>query len=226
MMSLFWAPKTPQEQLREWQSTLRAEQRKLERQVREIQREERGVQKSVKDAAKRGDMKSAKILAKELVHSRRTVARLYENKAQLNSINMQLKENLAVAKAVGHFQKSASLMKSVSSVVRVPEMMSTMRDMSREMMKAGIIEGMVTDAMDSALGDEDELEEETAEEIDKVLRELAVIDVESMPAMPVAAPEAARAGQEGVQATEDEEEEEEEIELDAGLQRRLDAIRS
>ena len=90
------------------------------------------MQASIKDAAKRNDIKSAKvrppnprvrasgaprtaralrlrgarararpapqILAKELVLSRKTVSRLYENKAQLNSINMQLKENVAIAK--------------------------------------------------------------------------------------------------------------------------------
>ena len=60
--------------------------------------------------------------------------------------------------------------------------MGTMREMSREMMKAGIIDEMITDAMDSAFGDEDLVEEETAQEIDRVLQELAVVDAAQMPA--------------------------------------------
>ena len=52
----------------------------------DIQREERGVQKSIKDCAKRDDLRSMRLLAKEIVASRRTVARLHENKAQMNSV--------------------------------------------------------------------------------------------------------------------------------------------
>ena len=41
------------------------------------------MQKSIKDCAKRNDLRS-KALAKEVVHSRKTVARLFQNKAQMN----------------------------------------------------------------------------------------------------------------------------------------------
>ena len=101
--------------------------------------------------------------------------------------------------------------------------MGTMREMSREMMKAGIIDEMITDAMDSAFGDEDLVEEETAQEIDRVLQELAVVDAAQMPAA-ASAPIPARVEK----ATEkvEEEEEEEVEELDPRLQQRLDAIRS
>uniref|UniRef100_A0A453JC07 Uncharacterized protein n=1 Tax=Aegilops tauschii subsp. strangulata TaxID=200361 RepID=A0A453JC07_AEGTS len=58
----------------------------------DVQKEEKKVEKAIRDAAKRGDMGSAKALAKELVQSRKAVNRLYENKAQLNSISMHLGE--------------------------------------------------------------------------------------------------------------------------------------
>lgn len=45
-------------------------------------------------------------------------------------------------------------MKTISSVIRVPEVMHTMRDLSKEMAKAGIIEEMVGDAMDSVMDDD------------------------------------------------------------------------
>ncbi|KAF3619655.1 putative vacuolar protein sorting-associated protein 24 -like protein 2 [Capsicum annuum] len=61
----------------------------------DIKREETKVQKAIKEAAKRNDMGSAKSLAKEIVRSQRTVNRLYENKAQLNSISMHLGESVA-----------------------------------------------------------------------------------------------------------------------------------
>ena len=58
--------------------------------VSEIQREEQKVKKSIKDAAKRGDISSAKQLAKEIVRSRKAVSRLHTSKAQMNSVVMQM----------------------------------------------------------------------------------------------------------------------------------------
>ncbi|CAF2114654.1 unnamed protein product [Brassica oleracea] len=79
----------PKQRLRDWQCKLRQECRNIERQIRGS-KEERTVQKAIKEAAKRNDMVSAKALAKEIVSSRRTVNKLYENKAQMNSISTRL----------------------------------------------------------------------------------------------------------------------------------------
>ncbi|KAF5751576.1 vacuolar protein sorting-associated protein 24 1 [Tripterygium wilfordii] len=162
----------PQELLREWQRRLRQECRSAERQIRDIQREEKSVQKAIREAAKRNDMVSAKSLAKEIVRSRRTVNRLHENKAQLNSISMHLGESVAIARTVGHLSKSAEVMKLVNNLMKAPEMAVTMQEFGKEMTKAGVIEEFVNDAVDSALDSED-IEEETEEEVEKVLTAIA-----------------------------------------------------
>ncbi|XP_020679402.1 vacuolar protein sorting-associated protein 24 homolog 1 [Dendrobium catenatum] len=172
MKNLIKPKPTPQQQLRDWQRRLRQECRNVERQIRDVEREERNVQKAIKDAAKRNDMASAKTLAKEIVRSRRAVNRLHENKAQLNSVSMHLGEIVATARTVGHLSKSAEVMKLVSSLMKAPEVATTMQEFSKEMTKAGVIEEMVNDAVDSALDSED-IEEETEEEIEKVLSAIA-----------------------------------------------------
>ncbi|XP_022746189.1 vacuolar protein sorting-associated protein 24 homolog 1-like [Durio zibethinus] len=162
----------PQQLLRDWQRKLRQECRNIERQIRDIQREEKSVQKAIREAAKRNDIGSAKALAKEIVMSRKAVNRLYENKAQLNSISMHLGESVAIARTVGHLSKSAEVMKLVNNLMKAPEMAATMQEFSKEMTKAGVIEEIVNDAVDTALDSED-IEEETEEEVDKVLSEIA-----------------------------------------------------
>ncbi|XP_062091992.1 vacuolar protein sorting-associated protein 24 homolog 1-like isoform X2 [Humulus lupulus] len=117
-------------------------------------------------------MGSAKALAREIVSSRKTVNRLHENKAQLNSISMHLGESVAIARTVGHLSKSSEVMKIVNNLMKAPEMAVTMQEFSKEMTKAGVIEEVVNDALDTALDSED-IEEETEEEVDKVLNELA-----------------------------------------------------
>lgn len=57
--------------MRKWQADIRAQQRTLDRQIRDIERDRKVAEKQVKDAAKRGDISSAKMLAKEIVHTKK-----------------------------------------------------------------------------------------------------------------------------------------------------------
>lgn len=59
-----------------------------------IKLEEAKVQKSIKEAAKKGDRDVCTILAKEIIQSRRAVNKIYAAKAQLNSVDMQMKTQL------------------------------------------------------------------------------------------------------------------------------------
>lgn len=59
-----------------------------------IQREEAKVKKSIKEAAKKGQIDVAKILAKELVQSRKATSKLYASKAQMNSVVMSMQQQL------------------------------------------------------------------------------------------------------------------------------------
>ncbi|KAH7542919.1 vacuolar protein sorting-associated protein 24 homolog 1 [Ziziphus jujuba] len=172
VMNILKPKPNPQQQLRDCQRRLHQECRNIERQIRDIQREEKSVQKAIREAAKRNDMVSAKALAKEIVRSRKTVTRLYENKAQLNSISMHLGESVAIACTVGHLSKSADVMKLVNNLMKAPEVATTMQEFNKEMTKAGVIEEIVNDAVDSALDSED-MEEEIEEEVDKVLTAIA-----------------------------------------------------
>ncbi|KAI8902594.1 Snf7-domain-containing protein [Globomyces pollinis-pini] len=105
-----------------------------------------------------------------VVNSKKAKNRIITSKAQLNSLVMSMQQQLAVAKVTGVLQKSTEVMKVVNKLMNLPEISNTMRDMSMEMMKAGVIEEMMNDTLEAA--DEDELEEEAQEEVDKVLSEL------------------------------------------------------
>jgi len=216
-MGLFGKSPEPKEQVSEWCKKLRKESNQIDRQINGIRREEAKVTKSLKDAAKKGDKDVCKILAKEVVHSRKTVNKLYCAKANINSVQMQMKGQLATIKVAGSLQKSAEVMKTMQQLVKLPEIQKTMMEMSKEMMKAGIIEEMMEDTMES-ITDADDMEEEANEEIDKVLYELTAGKLGEAPAAvkdtlpaPVAEPEVA------------DEESEDDMEE---MQNRLQALRS
>lgn len=81
---------------------------------------------------------------------------------------------MAMFKVTGSMSKSVEIMKLSNQLVKLPQMNAVMRQMSEEMVKAGIMEEMMEDTMDSGvLGeDEDELEEEAQGQVDKILFEL------------------------------------------------------
>ncbi|KAI9270595.1 Snf7-domain-containing protein [Phascolomyces articulosus] len=166
----FFGKKTPDEMVKKWRQEIRTQQRMIQRQIQAIDTEEVKVKKSIKQAAKKGDTKICKMLAKELIRSRRHKDRLYTSKAQLNSIIMQLEHQLATIKVAGTLQRSGEVMKLVNQLVRLPELSNTMQQMSMEMTKAGIMDEMIEDTME--MMDDDDLEEAADEEVNNVLYQI------------------------------------------------------
>ncbi|XP_061108100.1 charged multivesicular body protein 3 isoform X2 [Conger conger] len=193
--------------------------RVIDRQIRDIQREQEKVKRSIKDAAKKGQRDVCIVLAKEMVQSKRAVNKLYTSKAHMNSVLLSMKNQLSVLRVAGSLQKSTEVMKSMQSLVKIPEIQATMRELSKEMMKAGIIEEMLEDTFEG-MEDEDEMEEAAEEEVDKILFEITAGALGKAPSKVTdALPEVEAQG--ATAASEDEAEEDLEE-----MQSRLEALRS
>jgi len=183
-MGLFGKTKAPdpKESVQKWTSAIRKEGYKIDRNIGSIKREEEKVKRSLKDAAKKGHTDVCKVLAKEIVNSRKAQNKLFAAKAHMNSVQMQMKNQLAVLRISGALQQSTEVMATMQQLIKLEDVSATMRELSQEMMKAGIIEEMVEDTLDEALGDDDELEDDAQEEVDKVLFELTAGEIGRAPA--------------------------------------------
>jgi len=148
---------------------LRKEDRELDKNIRSIELEEQKLKRSIKELAKKGDRQSAKVLAKELIQSRKAKERIYSSKAQLNSVSMQLSQNLSMMKVAGVIAKSTQIMGLMNSLVKLPQINQVMMAMAREMEKAGLIEEVMDGVMDDA-----DVEEEADEELNKVIEEITL----------------------------------------------------
>ena len=80
--------------MKKWQREIRTQQRSLERQIRDFEEVEKKTTALLKQNAKKKDSKACKLFAKELIRTRRQKTRLYTSKAQLNSIYLQLQNQL------------------------------------------------------------------------------------------------------------------------------------
>lgn len=209
-------------QKRKCNQLLQANTRKLERDIQNLKATETKTKTLILQASKRGQrnpsqMKQAaqetRIFARELIRIRKQNARLATSKAQLQSVKMQINEAFSVRKIEGSLKASTSIMKDVNTLVKLPELTGTMRELSQELIKAGIIEEMVGDSLpDSELLEGED--EEAEEEVDKVLGEILKDKLPAeKPADLVAAPV-------------DEEEEEDQEELLDQMRGRLEALKS
>ncbi|RNF07997.1 SNF7-like protein [Trypanosoma conorhini] len=171
MFDRFFKTVDPQEQAKLWRRKLSSEMRKIDAQIRRIQREEMKVKQEAKVAARKGDPVAVRMLSKEILRARHAVRRLYVARTQMNSVSMQLQQQASQIKLAGSIQKSAAIMTEMNRLVHVQEVQATMREMSREMMKAGLIEEAINDTVDNAL-DEDIADEELDEEVNKVVDEV------------------------------------------------------
>ena len=172
---LFGAPKlSPEEQAKQWKKNLQAESRRLDNTIRKVQREEAKIMREAKKAVKSGDMGSAKLLAREILQSRKAVSRMYTGKTQINSVSMQLQNQVSQLKVTGTLQRSTEIMAGMLQLAKIGEVRETMMTISKEMCKAGILEETMNDALDDALGDgieEEDLDEEVAKMVDTVIVE-------------------------------------------------------
>lgn len=166
--------------MRKCNSLIRANTRKLDRDIIQLKALDQKTRQYILQASKRGQRnpsqakqaaQETRTFAKELIGIRKQSSRLATSKAQLQSVQMQVNEAFSVRKIEGSVKASTGIMKDVNSLVRLPELTGTMRQLSQELMKAGIIEEMVGDMLpdDELLEGEDE---EAETEVDKVLGEI------------------------------------------------------
>lgn len=175
---------TAKQQTRQWTRKMKGEVRGIEREIQKIEREEEKVKREVKLAAKQGNIKGAQLLAKELVRSRKAKDRMFTTRTQLNSVQMELANQIATMKLADNLKMSTSVMKHMNALVKLPEMKTTMRELQKEMMKAGLIDDMVEDTFE--MMDDPDTEEATDAEVAKILADLTVDAMSAVPDNPVA----------------------------------------
>ena len=167
--SIFGTDTTPADRVKQWTNSIKHEVRTLDRELAASARNEAKLVTDIKIAAKKKDVTTAKILAKGLVKHRNMRDKLQLAKVNMNSIVLEMKQQLAVIKVTGVMQKSAQVMKCMSQIVKVSEVSEVMKRLSEEMMKAGIVSEMMDDAFE-----DQQVEIDAEEEVDKVLVEITL----------------------------------------------------
>lgn len=219
-------------QMRKCNTLLRSNMRKIDRDISALKQTELKTKNLILAADRRGQrvpsqqkqaQKEVRDFARLMLRTRREGQRLVTAKAQLSSVQMQVNEAFALRKIEGSIKASVGVMKDLNTLVSLPGLAMTMRDLSVELMKAGVIEEMVGEVLPVDGEGEWEEEEEAEGEVDKVLGEILKDKMEKAGQVMPSVPTQPQKGKE--EAVEEEEEEDTEAMMDQ-IRNRLEALRS
>jgi charged multivesicular body protein 2A len=190
---------TPEEQMRAHKRAINRSMRELERERTNLQNQEKKMINEIKDAAKKGQVKHVKHMAKDLVRTRKHIAKFYEMRSQLQGVLLrlqQIKSTEAMARAL---KGCTQAMSSMQKTTNLPELSKIMEEFKRESETLGLQEDLMNETIDEALADEgDEEQEEMI--VNQVLDEIGV----DLNAMLAGAPMEAVGGPQKVAAAEED----------------------
>lgn len=170
---MFGKRKTPQELLRQHQRAITKAQRELDREREKLERQEKKLIMDIKKSAKANQMGACKVMAKDLVRTRRNVQKFYQMKTQLQAVGLRI-QTLRSSQQMAEAMKGATkAMGSMNRQMNLPQIQKIMMDFERESEMMDMKDEMMGDAIDDAF-EEDEDEEESEEIVNKVLDEIGI----------------------------------------------------
>jgi charged multivesicular body protein 2A len=219
MDKLFGKKKTPEQMLKQHQRTLNKAIRDLDRERGRMEAQEKKVINDIKKMAKDGQMDAVKIMAKDLVRTKRYVKKFILMRANLQGVSLKiqtLKSNNAMAQAMKGCTKTMS---SMNKKMNLPQIQKIMMEFEKQSEIMDMKEEMMSDAVDDVIGDEEDDEESDAV-VSQVLDELGLGLSDQLSSLPSASGQmpagAQKAGGGKVAMAADE---------DADLQARLENLR-
>merc|ERR1719283_497329 len=135
--------------------------------------------------AKAGQMDAVKIMAKDLVRTRKAVKKFMLMKANIQAVSLKiqtLKSQNSMAQAMKGVTKAMMMM---NKQMKLPEIQKIMQEFEKQSEIMDMKEEMMNDVIDDAMGDDDE-EEESDAIVNQVLDELGLQLTDQLTAVPVA----------------------------------------
>ncbi|CDW54979.1 charged multivesicular body protein 2a [Trichuris trichiura] len=216
MEFLFGKRKTPQEMLRQNQRVLNRAMRDLDRERGQLEGQEKKLIADIKKMAKMGQMDAVKVMAKDLVRTRRYVKKFIMMRASIQAVSLKiqtLKSQDAMAQAM---RGVARAMMSMNRQLKLPQIQKIMTEFERQSDLMDMKEEMMSDAIDDAMADEGD-EEETDAVVSQILDELGIQMNEELTRLPSTADSVALASSTKQPTAV--------VDVDADLQARLENLR-
>lgn len=148
------------------QEQMRINKRAINKAIRELDREknalamqEKKLIGEIKTMAKKGQMNSVKILAKDLVRTRKHQAKFMEMRCQLQGVNLRLQTMKSTESMSSAMKGVTQVMMRMNKQMDIPAINEIMKEFMMENERMEMMQECMGDAVDDAMdeaGDEDE----------------------------------------------------------------------
>lgn len=170
---LFGRRMTPEEMLRKNQRTLNKAMRDLDREKAHMEAQEKKLIQEIKKMAKDGQMESVKILAKDLVRTRRYQKKFTLMKANIQGVSLKIQTLRSQNAMAGAMRGVTRAMQNMNRQMNLPQIQRILQEFEKQSDVMDMKEEIMNDAIDEAMGDEAD-EEESDQIVSQVLDELGL----------------------------------------------------
>lgn len=170
---LFGKRKTPEQMLRENQRMLNKAMRDLDRERSKMEGQEKKLIADIKKMAKDNQMDAVKIMAKDLVRTRRYVKKFILMRANIQAVSLKvqtLRSQNAMAMAMRGVTRA---LQNMNRQMNLPQIQKIMHEFERQSDMMEMKEEMMSEAIDDVIGDEED-EDESDVVVNQILDELGV----------------------------------------------------
>jgi charged multivesicular body protein 2A len=172
-MGLGQSKPTLEEQLRANKRMINRSIRELDRERTNLQTQEKKIIADIKTAAKNNQMNSVKIMAKDLVRTRKYQSKFYEMKSHLQGVQLRMqtiKSTEAMARSMAGATKA---MTALSKALNLPGLTQILQEFQQETEKLGITQEVMGDTIDEVMGEVGDIEQEEMV-VNQVLDEIGI----------------------------------------------------
>jgi charged multivesicular body protein 2A len=173
MGNVFGSKKTLKEIIREQKRALDRSIRSLDRERNGLKRTESKLINDIKKAAAKNEMKSVKIMARDLVRIRAHQTKFVNLSSQLRAISLQMTSMASQQQLQTSMRQATRSMMAMNRVMKLPALQKTMMEFQKQSEMMEMKQEMVQDAVEDALDDE-EAEEESEQVVQQVLDEIGI----------------------------------------------------
>ncbi|XP_050434630.1 charged multivesicular body protein 2a [Adelges cooleyi] len=182
---LFGRRMSPDEMLRKNQRALNKAMRDLDRENSRMAQQEKKIIMDIKKMAKDGQMESVKIMARDLVRTRRYQKKFMVMKANIQAVSLKI-QTLKSQNAMGQAMKGVTkAMQNMNRQLNLPQIQRILQEFEKQSEVMDMKEEVMNDAMDDAMEDEGD-EDETDQIVSQVLDELGLQLTDQLSGLPTA----------------------------------------
>jgi len=176
-----------QEQMRINKRAINKGIRELDRERNQLLNQEKKLMADIKTMAKKGQMNTVKVCAKDLVRTRKYQEKFMEMRCHLQAVNLRLQTMKSTETMAGAMKGVTQVMVRMNKQMNLPQLQKVMADFMKENESMEMMQEVMADTMDDALGEEGDEDEE----MDIVKQILGEVGLELGDVVPESGPMAA-----------------------------------